>query len=400
MPSVFKFDNPDAAIGALAERLSTVTETETSRTLHGRILATDAVADRDSPAADVSAMDGYAVRLNQISDHGQIDVRGECIPGSAPPPMPAAGVLRIFTGAVIPEGCDAVVKREDTIESADTIRWRTAALSTAAGMHIRRQGENTLRGTKTVSAGTILGPAQLASLCSFSVDQADVYRQIRVALITTGDELVRDAHTTMEPWQIRDSNRIAVESLVDRHRWIDSLTTLHSGDTLDVLTDTLRGALADQDAVILTGGVSMGDYDFVPAAAQAAGAETVFHKLPVRPGKPIFGAATSDGKLVLGLPGNPVSAAVGCRRFGIPLLSKIAGIAQWRQPCPALQLDTPPHKTIPLHWMRLVRISGHGTASPIIGKGSGDLVALGESDGFIETPPDNTAIGPWPFYAW
>ncbi len=163
---------------------------------------------------------------------------------------------------------------------------------------------------------------------------------------------------------------------------------------------TLADQLERCDAVILTGGVSMGDYDFVPDVVQKVGGEIVFHGLPVRPGKPILAAATSDGKLILGLPGNPVSATVGCHRFALPLLAKIGGQSDWNPPCPVVRLDQAGQKTIPLHWMRLVRLTDNGVAVPIASQGSGDLVSLGQSTGYVELPPGGGGEGPWPYRAW
>jgi molybdopterin molybdotransferase len=152
--------------------------------------------------------------------------------------------------------------------------------------------------------------------------------------------------------------------------------------------------------VILTGGVSMGDYDYVPDVVREVGGEIVFHGLPLRPGKPILGAATSIGKLIVGLPGNPVSATVGCRRMVLPLLAKMSGQINWLPPRPMLRLLGGGDKAIPLHWMRLVRLTGDGVCEPVLSQGSGDLVSLGNSDGFVETPPGAVGEGPWPYYSW
>jgi molybdopterin molybdotransferase len=130
------------------------------------------------------------------------------------------------------------------------------------------------------------------------------------------------------------------------------------------------------------------------------GGEVVFHGLPVRPGKPILGAATASGKLIVGLPGNPVSATIGCDRFAVPLLAKMGGHTQWHPPCPVVRLVDAGPKTIPLHWMRLVRLDATGVAEPVQSKGSGDLVSLGHSTGYVEIPPNQSGEGPWPYFAW
>ena len=144
----------------------------------------------------------------------------------------------------------------------------------------------------------------------------------------------------------------------------------------------------------------MGDYDHVPEVIQQVGGNVVFHGLPIRPGKPILGAATDNGKLILGLPGNPVSATIGCHRFCIPLLAKMSGNQDWLPSRPVVRLNHAGEKTIPLHWMRLVRLCEAGTAEPVISRGSGDLVSLGQSTGYVELPAMASGEGPWPYHAW
>lgn len=157
--------------------------------------------------------------------------------------------------------------------------------------------------------------------------------------------------------------------------------------------------MKSHDAVLLTGGVSMGDHDYVPQVVRELGGEVVFHRLPLRPGKPIFGAA-ADGKLLLGLPGNPVSATINAIRFAAPLVDRIAGRTDWLRCPPRVRLHEPGEKTLPMHWLRPVRVRSDGSVELVTGKGSGDLVSLVQSDGFIAMPPDGRGAGPWPFYPW
>jgi molybdopterin molybdotransferase len=144
----------------------------------------------------------------------------------------------------------------------------------------------------------------------------------------------------------------------------------------------------------------MGDYDHVPDVVGEVGGKIIFHGLPIRPGKPILGAATGDGKLILGLPGNPVSATVGCLRMAMPLLARLSGQSQWLVPCPTVRLQGAGSQTIPLHWWRLVRLIDAGVAEPVHSQGSGDLVSLGQSTGIVELPPTSSGEGPWPYRPW
>ncbi len=204
----------------------------------------------------------------------------------------------------------------------------------------------------------------------------------------------------LESWQLHNSNRSALTALLCQHRWIDHIDSIHAKDDRSDLQQTLQTALEHSDAVILTGGVSMGDYDYVPEIVRQVGGEVVFHGLPVRPGKPILGAATKDGKLIVGLPGNPVSATIGGHRFALPLLAKISGQIDWLPRSAAVRLTNSDSKTIPLHSMRLVRLTDHGEAEIVPSQGSGDLVSLGQSTGYVELPPGESGDGPWPYFAW
>tara|TARA_R110002049_G_scaffold50370_2_gene142988 strand:+ start:54226 stop:55428 length:1203 start_codon:yes stop_codon:yes gene_type:complete len=400
MAKRFSFDHPDDAIRALAESLTVTSVESRVAECNGRVLAVDIVADRHSPAADVSAMDGYAIRLSDLQTAGDIPVQGQCVPGAPPPTMPESGVLRIFTGAIVPTGCDAVVKREDTVEADASIRLTDAAHRTSVGDHIRKAGENAKAAGTVVAGGTLVDSAVRATMTNFGAAAIDVHAHVGVTVMTTGDEVISLDDNAIQPWQLRNSNQTALCSMLSQHPWVQLKQAVHCQDDRQRLAEMLRKHLEQSDAIILTGGVSMGDYDYVPDIVKEVGGQILFHGLPIRPGKPILGAATSDGKLILGLPGNPVSATVGCRRFGIPLLAKISGNKNWRLPCPVVRLDDAGDKTIPLHWMRLVRLRETGIAEPVMSQGSGDLVSLGQSTGFVEIPPNQSGEGPWPYRSW
>lgn len=405
MASKFAFDHPDDALRALASKLNTVAieKSLNARSTTGRVLAENIVADRDSPAADVSAMDGYAIRMSDLNSEAPITVNGQCVPGVPAPEMSIGSVMRIFTGAIVPEQCEAVVKREDTEELADSIRFLKPALSSSPGQHIRRAGENTKAGSVVLSSGIALNAAHMATIENFGCVGIDVHQPVRVAVVTTGDEVGDFYKEPPQPWQLRNSNRTAIWSLLNPKPWIsppESGGHTHSKDDRQTLTETLQKQLAQCDAVIMTGGVSMGDYDYVPDVVREVGGEIVFHGLPIRPGKPILGAATADGKLILGLPGNPVSATIGCRRMAMPLLAMMSGQTNWLPNQATAIFENAGDKTIPLHWLRLARFTSHGTVEAVHSQGSGDLVSLGHSDGFVELPPGASGKGPWPIYSW
>jgi molybdenum cofactor synthesis domain-containing protein len=420
----FAFDSPEEAIDALARQLGTtgiqqvdISEShDPTRSLHRRVLASPIFADRDSPAADVSAMDGYAIRESDLLKEGPIEVTGESVPGSPPPPASDTGVIRIFTRAIIPDGCDRVIQREHTDETAAAsprdssslgqIQWTDKAKSIPSGSNIRRQGENLSAGSIAIKAGLELTSPRLAALTNFGIQQVDLHASVRVAVLTTGDELASATNSDqspLPPWKIRNSNASALLGLLANQPWIDCAPPMHAIDEPAALLTAVQHAIEHHDVVLMTGGVSMGDYDYVPRILQEAGAEIVFHKLPLRPGKPILGAvhqSESKSTLILGLPGNPVSATMGARRFAMPLIRKLAGMTNWEEFPPLVMLEEVSEKTLPLHWLRGVRMTQPGLAALVIGKGSGDVATLAATDGFIEMPPHANHAGPWPYFAW
>lgn len=393
--------SPWTPAGAVRELRDKIQRTSSERIrldqATGRILTTSLTADRDSPAADVSAMDGYALRMQDLATPGSLDVCGESRPGHAPPSDSSQGIVRIFTGAIVPSGFDCVIRREETKESATSITLLDSARRAKHGDNIRRRAENISSGEVVLEAGTLLNAAAIAAAANFGASQIEVQKQVRVSVIVTGDEL-QPVGQSVTPWQLRDSNGPTLQAMLIRRPDVHLHPVQRVIDSLPNIQTKLNQALAISDVVVFTGGVSMGDYDHVPAAVLACGGELVFHRVPLRPGKPILAAVTKQGQLILGLPGNPVSAAVGARRFLLPLLACFQGAVE-RHP-PAITLVDPPSKTLPLWWLRLVKIDSQGNANIVPGKGSGDLVALAASDGFIEQPPEASGPGPWTYWEW
>ncbi|MFO1066407.1 MAG: molybdopterin molybdotransferase MoeA [Pirellulales bacterium] len=367
----------------------------------GRVTAEPLLMDRDSPPLDVSAMDGYAIAmadLHRFASDGLLVSAvaaagrspGTCIPGSA---------IKIFTGAPVPFGADCVIQREHTEVNGGRVRLVEPIDAIRPSQNIRRRGENAAQGTLAISSGVELSATAMAVASSIAPPQILVRRKVRVAVINTGDELIEPGRPA-ELWQIRDSNGLTLQTALERLPWLEIVHRCRAIDDLQSLTEALAESEATVDVVILTGGVSMGDTDHVPAAVRAIGGEVVFHRLPIRPGKPILGAVSSTGRLILGLPGNPVSVAVTARRIAVPLLRKTAGLAVIEPPVPSVSLSNPDDKRLNLIWHRLVRLGRDGRAELIDNRGSGDIVSLAGSDGFVEVALGAYGPGPWPFYAW
>ncbi len=394
------FHSPQESLNALAERLSIVGIDHAIQENNGRVLAEPILADRDSPAADVSAMDGYAVLLDDLKRTDGLSILGESAPGAPPPSMQSGSVVRIFTGAMVPQGAEAVVKREDTLESPHEIHLKDSARLVSFGENIRRAGENAKAGSVIFDAGMKINATHRAVMANFGFYSVKVFSPVKVSIITTGDEVGLFQNELPKPWQLRNSNRVALTSLLDQQPWIEIISLDHCLDDRSSMLNLLTDCLKRADAILLTGGVSMGDYDYVPEIVKKVQGEILFHGLPIRPGKPILGASTAEGKLILGLPGNPVSAMIGCRRFALPLLAKMSGKTDWLGWREMIRLENAGSKSLPLYWLRLVHIIGDGVAEPVTSQGSGDLVSMGQSSGFVEIPPGNTGDAFYPYFTW
>ncbi|MFZ2875050.1 MAG: molybdopterin molybdotransferase MoeA [Phycisphaerales bacterium] len=428
----FVFDSPSAAVAGLIAHLNgrgelRSTESVDLADVSGRILAADVHADRDSPAFDYSAMDGYAVRAAHVhaaaaSGSVTIPVEVESRIGK-PPPVFRQGnstpfAARIATGAPVPVEVDSVIRREDVAEHRATTSGGVEAITVSAdvaarvapGDHIRRRAENARAGTCILRAGQVLSAAAVGSLAAAGVVSPRVYSRLRVAVIATGDELV-DPSKPPELYQIRDSNGPAVRAALASQAWVEVRSVTRADDEEEVC-GALRLACKDSDAVIITGGVSVGHRDPVRSAVERAGAKIVFHGLPQRPGKPMLGAVIGPGAgsavqamPVFGLPGNPVSALVTCTRIVLPVLAACAGASRTPPCCLPQQLElvNADGRTLDLWWHRLARhvvdAAGAPTLELIDARGSGDVVAVGKCDGFVEIPPRSTHRSV-SFYAW
>ena len=180
------------------------------------------------------------------------------------PEMPSHGVLRIFTGAIVPQGCDAVVKREDTEELNSEIRLKLDPAEISKGQHIRRAGENASRNSTVLEPGIEIHGAHKATMANFGCSNIDTYQPIRVTILTTGDEVGTFQQKSPMPWQLRNSNRESIATLLAARNWISIISVEHCIDDQKQLHDTLADRLNTSDAILMTGGVSMGDYDYVP----------------------------------------------------------------------------------------------------------------------------------------
>lgn len=305
----------------------------------GRVLAISIASPGWLPPFDNSAMDGFALRSG-----GALAAAGAefAVLGSQAAGDPAAtageGAWEIMTGARIPDGLDAVVpvERVDVLARGPSERPLRIRLlqEVPHGQHIRRRGEDVAPGVALMAAGTLVAPQQLMVLAALGIAEVAVHRRPRVAVLATGRELVAEPGP-LRPGEIHDSNGPFLQARLEAAgARVVSVETV--GDDPAAFRVALRRALlAGSDLVVSTGAVSMGRHDFVPGVLREEEAQLHFHKVGIRPGKPLLFARLAEGPLYFGLPGNPVSSAVGLRFFVEPVLRRMLGMAPerpWRVP--------------------------------------------------------------------
>lgn len=286
---------------------------------HGRVLAEDVFSAVDLPSADYSAMDGYAVCASDFreGETTRLKVMGECRTGHPRRQLESGTCLRIFTGAHIPAGADSVVMQENTTRDGDQI---TFSVGPQVGDHVRRRGEDVARGALLLGKGTRLIAHQLGLLASAERTEVLVMRRPRVAILCTGDEL-RPFGSSYYGGQLAESNSIALSAMCADAGAEATVCPLVRDELLE-LEAGLKAAIARADLVMTVGGVSVGDHDLVRPAIEALGGEILFHKVAIKPGKPVL-FARLDSTLILGLPGNPASAQVVFSLLGFPLLRRL-----------------------------------------------------------------------------
>jgi molybdopterin molybdotransferase len=284
----------------------------------GRVLAEDVAAAGDVPPFDNSAMDGFALAAGPAGRELEIvgESRAGSPAGSAPGPAQA---LRVSTGALLPAGTEAVIPVEQT--RADDGRV-TVEAEVRAGQHIRRAGEDMRRGQRVLTAGTVLGPAEVGVAVVAGRAELDVGRRPRVAILVTGDEL-RAPGEPLGPGEIHESNGTTLGALA-RLAGAAAVSRRRVGDTREATERAIAEAIAATDVLVLSGGVSVGPHDHVKPALEANGVAERFWRVALRPGKPTWFGRSED-TLVFGLPGNPVSAMVTFLLFVRPALAKLQG---------------------------------------------------------------------------
>ncbi|MVW64417.1 molybdopterin molybdenumtransferase MoeA [Massilia sp. NEAU-DD11] len=354
---------------------------------NGRVLACDQVSGLNVPSADNTQMDGYAVRAADCAN-GSATLRiAQRIPaGTVGQPLEPGTAARIFTGALIPEGADAVVMQEQCEANGDQVTIKHVPQS---GEWIRRAGEDIVAGAVILPAGTRLRSQELGLAASVGLARLPVRRRVRVAVFFTGDELAMPGEP-LAPGAIYNSNRFTLRGLLENLGCEISDYGIVP-DSLQATRDTLRAAAAEHDLIITSGGVSVGEEDHIKPAVEAEGRLNMW-QIAVKPGKPLaFGEVHREGAgsaFFLGLPGNPVSSFITFLLFVRPFLLRLQGVTGAMAP-----------KAIPLRadfdWTKpdrrneflRARVNDAGGLDLFPNQGSGVLTSTVWADGLIDNPP-------------
>jgi molybdopterin molybdotransferase len=312
----------------------------------GRVLAEPVTASRDQPPFNASAMDGWAVRSADVAEETTLSIVGESAAGHAHPlPLKPGEAVRIFTGAPVPEGSDLVVIQENATREGDRVRLGPAG---PPKDNLRPRGGDFAAGAVLLEAGVRLDPWRLSLAASAGRGSLSVARRPRVAVLATGEELVSPG-STPKPDQIFESGSLGLIEML-RAWGADAWRLEAAGDDVEAIAGAVRGVEAD--VLVTVGGASVGDHDLVKPAFGQLGLELDFETVNVRPGKPTWFGRLADGRLVLGLPGNPASAFVCAELFGKPLMLALQGADPLPAPAFARLAEPLPANGPREHYMR------------------------------------------------
>ncbi len=352
----------------------------------GRVLAADVAAPVDLPPFANSAVDGYAVRLGDLAEQNVMPISGRLAAGSPATALLAGTAQRIFTGAALPPGADTVFMQEDVALETGGVRLPPGL---RRGANTRPAGEDVAAGARALTAGSRLRPQDLALAAALGLQSLPVRRRLRVALFSTGDELVEPGQV-LGPAQRYDSNRMLLAVMAARAgALVTDLGILP--DRAAPIAAALRRAAEGHDLILTSGGVSAGEEDHVRAAVEAAG-RLAFWRLAIKPGRPVAMGEVA-GVAFLGLPGNPVAAFVTFARIARPLLAALGG-ENYRAPGQLPVAAGFPYrkKTGRLEYVR-VRLD-NGVVHKHSRDGAGILTSLTQTDGLAEIAEDVTEIVP------
>lgn len=366
----------------------------------GRILRQELNADREGPPFDRATLDGVCLRHAEwAAGRREFAVAGMQPAGAEPVAAPAEGAcLEIMTGAPVPAPCDCVLPVEDFVREGDAVRAKPGA-ALAAGNGVHPRGSDYRSGDRLVSPGGRLTGREIAIAASCGYTQLEVTVAPKIAVLTTGDELV-DVEDAPKPHQIRRSNDLALRAVLEAAGFA-KIELNHLPDNPQAISWNLERLLQQVDAILVTGGVSKGRFDFLPGTLKELGVTEHFHGVAQRPGKPMwFGTFARAGDFlhpenervvaVFALPGNPVSSFICAHRYALPALVRMSGVEdaappEFAQVAAAVRLDPQLARLLPVKLRP--REDGRMLAEPCPPNTSGDFASIARTEGFVEIAP-------------
>ncbi len=351
----------------------------------GRVLAEDIKADRDLPPFNRVTMDGIAVHYDAIAS-GISTFRIKAVQAAGDHPIDIEEqneCVEIMTGSVLPGSSDTVIRYEDLELRAGLATLVTNQIK--RGQNIHYKGDDKKQHDPVAQIGDLVTPAIVGLVASVGEAELRVKKMPRVVVISSGDELVA-VHETPLPYQVRRSNGYTIKAVLKQHGL--EAETLHIPDDPGVIKAQLKNCLENYDVLLLSGGVSMGKFDYIPKALEELNVNLLFHKVQQRPGKPFWFGKHDDGQLVFAFPGNPVATFMCLHRYFLPWLGASLGIKAI--PPVYAVLDRRVSFQQPLKYFMQVKLYNNQycqlMASPVEGNGSGDFANLADTDAFMELP--------------
>lgn len=371
----------------------------------GRILAEPVFADREYPPINRATMDGIAISASSWNSGNRIWAIENTVAAGVPATEirnPMRGCAQIMTGAELPGNADGIIPFEDISINLQTATAKPSA-TFRPGIHVHAKGVDRQTGDELLAAGVRLDAPRIAILASVGHAKVRVSVPPRVGIISTGNEIVPIDVSRITPTQVRASNLTALKVALEE-LGVTEVTSVHMADDLASTASAIQRMLSTCDILVLSGGVSMGKYDFVPEALARSGVNKIFHKVAQKPGKPLWFGRTATC-FVFGLPGNPVSTLTVFRRYVAPFIMTATGKPSHQSGFAQTATSITPHPTLttfpPVR--RVANSIGMINVEPVTYHGSGDFAALAESDGFVEIPPGHTPVpanSPLPFFSW
>ncbi|QCR21439.1 molybdopterin molybdotransferase MoeA [Pontibacter sp. SGAir0037] len=366
----------------------------------GRVLAEDVRADRDLPPYNRVAMDGIAFKFAAFGEGTRrFRIKATQAAGERPVAIDAADeCVEIMTGAALPASVDTVVRYEDLLIENGVATIQVEEVREGQNVHF--QGKDRKQHDIVAQANQVVTPALISLAAAVGATELQVKKLPKVVVISTGDELVQ-VHETPLPFQIRGSNSYAIQAALQKYNLQPDL--LHIPDDPEKTCIHLSRCLQEYDVLILSGGISMGKYDYVPQVLEELAVKKLFHKVKQRPGKPFWFGRHPAGALVFALPGNPVSTFMCFHRYVQPWLEASLGLKKQQAVFAVLHTDMT--FSPPLQYFMQVKLevneAGQWLATPLEGNGSGDLANLVENNAFLELPSHKSVFKQGEVYrAW